>query len=475
MNEPPARARASSRGLVARIADAPAPLFAFAGLVLLACSAVRHELFHSNAYDLGWFDQAVYLISRGAPPIVSLSGFHILGDHAAFVLYLLAPLYAVHASVYWLLAAQAAAFAAAAWLVWSVARVSGLDSRPALCLGAAFLLYPLVLDLALFDFHPETLAVPGVLAAALAAQRRKPLWFAAALLFVLACKEVLALNVIGLGAWLACARQRRAYGIAAALAGVAWFALATRVVIPGYSGREPAALARYASYGATLPEVAAGMVTRPGGVTSRVLSVDALRYLAEVAAPVAWGLSPAHLGPLLGAVPTLALNVLSDYPRQRSLLYQYSAPALPFLFLAVVSARAAGRGRPRRYRLALLWSLAAFLAMAQYDRFWTQYVARVDTWRARRQALALVRGSGAVLTTSDLVPHLAHREHIVMTDVEAPLPDVAEFTWVLLDLRHPGWRGSADRSAALLRELEARPAFTRLFDRDGVLLFVSGS
>jgi len=450
-------------------------LFAAGAAVLLACSVLRHELFQSSAYDLGWFDQAVYLISRGEAPTVSLVGHHILGDHAAFVLYLLAPLYVIHASVYWLLAAQATALAGAAWLVWVLGRDAGLAPRASLGIAATVLLYPLVLNLALFDFHPEALAVPGVLAAVLAAQRRRPLWFGAALLLVLGSKEVLALNVIALGAWLAVARRRRAYGVAAALAGAAWFVVATQAVIPRYSGREAAGLARYASFGGTTAEVAAGVIARPGEVASRLLSADALRYLAEVAVPVAWGLSPAHLAPLVGAAPTVALNLLADYPKQRSLLYQYSAPVLPFLFLAVVSARAAGRGRPRRGALALAWSLAAFLAMAQYDRFWTRYVDSLDTWRARRQALALITGDGPVLTTSDLVPHLAHRGRIEMTDASAPAPDVTAFSWVLLDRRRPGWRGSDELTAALLHALDAAPGFRRLLERDGIVLFASGS
>ena len=113
--------------------------------------------------------------------------------------------------------------------------------------------------------------------------------------------------------------------------------------------------------------------------------------------------------------------------------------------------------------------------MAQYDRFWTRYVESLDTWGARRQALGLVTGDGPVLTTSDLVPHLAHRERIVMTDTSAPPPDLSEFSWVLLDLRHPGWRGSSELSAALLHALETTPGFTRRLERDGVVLFASGS
>lgn len=50
-------------------------------LVLFGCSSLRHQLFHSAAWDLGIFDQAVYLISQGQSPISSFLGFHILGDH----------------------------------------------------------------------------------------------------------------------------------------------------------------------------------------------------------------------------------------------------------------------------------------------------------------------------------------------------------------------------------------------------------
>ena len=61
--------------------------------VLLTASITRHKLFQSTALDLGWFDQAIYLISQGLPPIVSFSGVHILGDHAALTVYPLALFY----------------------------------------------------------------------------------------------------------------------------------------------------------------------------------------------------------------------------------------------------------------------------------------------------------------------------------------------------------------------------------------------
>ena len=171
-------------------------------LILFGCSASRHILFQSTAFDLGIFDQAIYLISQGTSPISSLMGFHILGDHAAFIFYPLALLYLIHPSVYWLFAVQALGLASGAVLTWYIARHRGLKADIAIALAGTYLLYPLVFNVNLFDFHPEVIALPALLGAILAAQLGQIGWFCLAILIVLACKEVLSLTVVAMGVWL---------------------------------------------------------------------------------------------------------------------------------------------------------------------------------------------------------------------------------------------------------------------------------
>lgn len=74
-------------------------MIAVTALILFACSSLRHTLFQSTAYDLGIFDQAIYLISQGKEPITTIQGFHILGDHAAWIHYILALPYKIYPSV----------------------------------------------------------------------------------------------------------------------------------------------------------------------------------------------------------------------------------------------------------------------------------------------------------------------------------------------------------------------------------------
>ena len=98
-------------------------------IILFICSATRHILFQSNALDLGWFDQGVYQISQGKPPIISFVGYHILGDHIAFILYPIALLYKIYPSVYWLLFLQAFSLSLAVFPLWQLAIQAGLKEK----------------------------------------------------------------------------------------------------------------------------------------------------------------------------------------------------------------------------------------------------------------------------------------------------------------------------------------------------------
>ena len=78
-------------------------IFFFSGcFVYTLASSLRHFWFQSSSWDLGIFDQAVYLISQGQNPFSSLLGFHILGDHGALVLYPIGYLSKIFNSTYFL-------------------------------------------------------------------------------------------------------------------------------------------------------------------------------------------------------------------------------------------------------------------------------------------------------------------------------------------------------------------------------------
>ncbi len=446
-------------------------LMSVAALILFGCSSLRHVLFQSNALDLGFFDQAIYLISQGQTPIISFWGYPVLGDHAAWILYILALLYKIYPSVYWLFAVQAVALSLGVLPTWHLAVRAGLKQSQATAMAVVYLLYPLVFNINLFDFHPEAIALPLILAAILAARLNKIWWFCLAIILILGCKEVLSLTVAAMGLWLIVFEKRRVYGAIALFAGVAWFSIATQVIIPYFRPKGVEAVGRYTYLGNSLPEIIKNLLLQPGLAIGKIFTIANLAYICLLLLPIIWGLSPQHLAPLVGAIPTLVMNIVTEYQPQKDLVHQYSLPALPFLLLAVISTLANGGGWLRNRRGIILWSLVTFIALAKFGYFGSKYLETLDTWQATREAVAQIQTKGAVLVPTHVAPHLTHRTIVKLTTNGSESAKLTEFEYVLLDVRHPGWSSSRLVATSLLERLKNAPEFKLSYQRDEVYLF----
>lgn len=448
-----------------------ATAIAFTTIILFICSSVRHALFQSS-FDLAIFDNAIYLISQGQEPYVAFRGLHILGDHSAWIVYFLALLYKIYPDIHWLFLVQALALALGALPLWYLCRATGLKLNQSNTIALAYLLYPAIFNVNLFDFHPEVIAVPAIFGAILAVRRDRPFWFIFALSLILSCKAVLALTIVGIGLWLLVSRKYRyQYGIIAIILGFSWLAIATQIIIPAFSGAEAAAVDRYSYLGDSVLDIAKNLLLQPHLVLGKIFSLDSLGYLVLLTVPLWWGLSPLHLMPVVGALPILAINLLSESSAQRNLVHQYSLPIIPWLLLMVVVATNSKHVWWRSQRKIVIWSIVTFLALAKYGYFGSIYLETWDTWAATRSAIALIDTKEGVLTTSSLAPHLTHRQLVGLSDRELNSEELAKFTYVLLDLRHPGWGSSAEITEALLAKLKQTSTFQLSFRQDDVVLF----
>jgi uncharacterized membrane protein len=446
-----------------------------AGAILFICSSVRHWLYQSHGYDLGWFDQVIYLISIGQNPIVSFGGFHILGDHAAFIFYPIALFYKIHPDVHWLFAIQAFALASAGLPLYYLSLQAGLNRHQATTIVFAYLLYPLVFNKCLFDFHPEVIAVPCFLIAVLVARSKKIIAFILTILAILSCKSVLSLTVIAMGAWLILFEQRRIHGSIAIALGLAWFIVSSQYIIPAFSGAEPAALSRYSYLGGSIAEITRNLIFKPNLVLGKIFSTDTLEYLVFLSLPLAWGLSPKYLAPLVSTIPMLMMNILSTASTQRNLVHQYSIPILPFLFVAIVGTIAADRAFLKTRRNILIWSAIAFILFSKVGYFWSTYLSSIDTNPATTIAIGRIKDSGAVLTTGEISPHLTHRPVIKLTFNENAAIDLKPFKYVLLNERHPGWNSDLATVQNIRSRVENSQQFNLDYKQDDVYLFVAKS
>jgi uncharacterized membrane protein len=159
----------------------------------------EYDRYAIGGFDLGIFDQAIWLISRGYPAFVSLRGMHILGDHFSMILYLFAPFYIVYADPRWLLLIQTVIVALGAFPIYAVALRHTNSPVAALLFGFLYLINPFVCWGAYTEFHPDNLAFSLLIYAIDMWHRQKWPAYIAAIVLVSLLKESLGLSIFSLG------------------------------------------------------------------------------------------------------------------------------------------------------------------------------------------------------------------------------------------------------------------------------------
>ncbi len=398
----------------------PLVIAAIGGLVLFIAAVLRHTFLRSGGYDLSIFDQSIYLISQGQNPFSTLIGMHILADHVSFILYPISLLYKIVPSVYWLFALQTGAIAGGVIPLYYLCRQSHLSHHQAIGLSIAYLLYPVTIFASLFDFNPSTLAVPFLLGSVYFARAQKLAWFVACIAIVMACRDASSLTIIFLGIWLLGFEKRYRAGAIAIVVGVAWFLLTTKVIapmftLPGTVNTADSVIIRsYGYLGGSIPELLKNFFLRPDLWLGHVLTPSTFKYLTVLLVPLAWGLSPRHLAPLIGAAPTLAMNILAEEEAFRALKYFYDLPILVFMFVALISAMQAQKTWFKRGRTIVLWTLVLIL-LGGSARMATSNAGSSFNWPqywAAREAIAQIKPTGAVLTNHGLAPQVSQRSVI---------------------------------------------------------------
>ena len=416
------------------------------GFLGWGCSALRHDLLQSNAYDLGLFDQWVWLIGRGFEPVSSMEHVHVLADHGAWLLYGAGAAYGLLPGVHWLLASQAIALSFTAIPIWWLGQQAGLTPKHCWLACALWWLQPVVFNTTLFDFHPETWVMPAFALALWAERAEKPwLWFAL-LLLMLGARDGLILVIAGMALDLGW-RQRWRWCAAAGGLSIGWLLILSQGLYPWLKdGSGPKAAERMFGH-------------LDDGVFSILSSLDwgdIAFYLLILSLPLGWLWRRSSLSTLLIGSPLLLVNLLSASPSYRTLVHHYS---LPLALIAVVAAIRGQLQSPTRRGLptwGLIWATACWLALAKPWFFTGPYLERQSDLGDVRDAISLIQPDDSVLTTSYLVPQLSQRRAIAFPkrSFENSLSDTS-WSVLLLNPKDPGWGSSPRVQQALLNQAQA--------------------
>ena len=420
-------------------------------------AASRHWLLQSNAYDLGLFDQWAWLVSHGLPPISSMEDVHLLADHGAWMFYWSGLLYWFHPSIHWLLASQALTLSLTAIPLWMLAAQAGLSRR--LCWFTCLLwwLQPLVFNVNLFDFHPETWIMPG-LALAIWYQRQKRFggWLAL-LVLMLGCRDGLVLVTLGLSLSVLIQRRWRWAIVGAGLSG-AWILLLSKWLYPWFrNGEGPKAAGRMFSHlGDNFGDILFTLISQPWLAFTHIDLGGGAFYLLVLVLPTLPFWRRRSLLILSAAIPLVLVNLNAEASSYRTLIHHYSLP------LAVLSVTAAIDGLALQTRTAfpwkgVIWAVAFWIALAKPWFFTGPYLNRVTMVGDAQQAISKLTPQDRVLTTSYLVPQISQRQHVAFAK-QSQSKQAFDDGWnvFLLNPSQPGWGSKKSIQKRLLDQAKGR-------------------
>lgn len=366
-----------------------------------------------GAFDIGIFDQGLWLLSVGEEPFVTLRGLHLFADHASYLMLLFVPVYWVWPDARFLILITAFAPAITGWLTYCIARLEGLRPWHGVVVGITVLVMPAMVWTPWDAFHPETVAIALLPASYLAVRKHRYLLAVFLVGMVLLAKEDAGLVVVPYAIYMWWRwRESRKHAVALIGVAVAIEALSLLVVLPGFS---PTGELVYSSrYTWDLGELA---------TWSRAL------YLPSILVPAGLAFWAPRL--LLVGLPITLANLASSHGYQHEIQWHYTAYLLGVLAIAVPLGASrlarrlerpgrAGKGPPGGVMSVLVVALAvSLIGLAAVG---PQLVTRYGLWSGLvaservefEQLLNAIPDDAAVTATWTIAPHLAHRTQIFM-------------------------------------------------------------
>ena len=329
-------------------------LMLVSGVMLAWLSVLRYNGFNIAMLDLGNMAQSIASVLRGRPLEFTYKDGEMsrLALHVELIYFLFAPLYALWSDPRVLLIAQAALVASAAIPVYRLASRRLASPWAGVVIALVYLFYPVAQTALLFDFHGDTLAMPLLLWAVEAMDRRAWRSYAPWLALALACKFYVAAPVAIMGLVIWRWEGLRRVGLITTAVGLIYGAFAFLVIRPLFSTGQTSEAHRGLSY----LSFYFSQFNPSEGVEQRLISA-----LIVFAPALFLGLRGWRW--LLPGLPIALFALLSNGPGSSfDYRYHHYAIAVPFFILAIIDGAARTHTPGVRYLALFVTALTTLAA-----------------------------------------------------------------------------------------------------------------
>jgi len=295
-------------------------------------SFLKYQSFGYQDFDLAVYGQALWNILHGSI-YSSILGIDFLGNHAGFIVFLIAPVYFVFRSPLTLLLIQSISLGIAAYPIYLIAKKE-LNRDIGLAIVFIYLIYPVLGYVNLFEFHPQTLAIPFLILTYYYFEKENFKMFVIFMSLSLICQENISLIIALFGIYAFFIKKDIKWLLTPFLIGIAWFYIMVFKIIPYFNKDIIDFISIYNHIGSSLPEALGSIILHPIKIIKIMFKWQKIVYLLQIFLPVSF--LPLFDLRIFIIAPIFVQHLLSLRPSEYNINTHYAAELIPFIFISTI-------------------------------------------------------------------------------------------------------------------------------------------
>lgn len=427
--------------------------------------------FYTGRFDLGNMDQTVWNTANGRLFLLTdPNGTNIisrLSIHADFILILLSPFYFVWNDPRMLLLIQTVVLSFGGIFIYLIAVNITKNKFLGTTLSISYFLNPFVHRQNLYDFHAVTLATTLLLGAFYFLEKKQTFTFSIFLILAVLTKENVFLisSLFGFYVFL---KYKKRSAVFFGIASIAMFYLLIAKIIPWYRGSSHFALSYYQELGDSPLSIIKTFLLSPQKVFFNAISYVNIIYLFRLFLPTGFTalLSPFYL---IFAIPDLAINILSKNGNLKSILFQYNATIIPFIYIATAfTAKKLSNVKFLNYKIISLYLIiSAFISTYFYGVLPGTAHPSLEIFSdpnnesvSISSVIKTIPQNARVASTNNLGAQLSHRQYLYTIPMGV---DNADYLLFLLD--DPYAQPSPHEQRKMVSDLLSTNKYTTIYNK----------
>ena len=317
-------------------------MFALFSVFIGVFSQMTYKSFTSNTFDFGIFAQMFEQMRRTGLPITTVERAKELSHfavHFSPFYYLLLPGYMLFPTPIYLFFVQAAGVGAGIVAVYKIARALEFSPNHSVVFAALYALFPSMSYGLFWDFHENKFLSVLILWCIYFIIKEKLIPASIFALLTLSVKEDAVIYIAAIAIWMLFARKKKLFGASMLAFSVLYFFFATKMI--AHFGGEPM-MSRFGNLvprgeDASLTNIFKTIVLDFGYFISQIFTSKKFEFIVLMLIPSLFVMiTHGKSSTLLLLIPMLLENLMSNWPYQYNVYYQYTYGSAAIIIFATM-------------------------------------------------------------------------------------------------------------------------------------------